>query len=117
MPDRALVEPLTYAIAERARAVGAPTSSSPFTAMHRQVRRIAAFFERHDAWLTPTLAQPPRPIGHFDIRSNDVDAWLARLAAFVPFTYPFNVTGQPAASVPLSWNAAGLPIGVQFVAR
>ena len=61
--------------------------------------------------------KPPRPIGHFDIRSNDVDAWLERLSAFVPFTYPFNATGQPAASVPLYWSDDGLPIGVQFAAR
>jgi amidase len=117
MPDRALVEPLTYALAERGRAVAAPDYILGIHAMHRQARRIAAFFERHDAWLPPTMAQPPRPIGHFDIRSNDVDTWLARLSAFIPFTYPFNATGQPAASVPLYWSEGGLPIGVQFAAR
>ena len=101
LPDRELVEPLTYAIAERARGLAAPEFIVAMHGLHRQARRIAAFFERHDVWLTPTLAQPPLPIGHFDIESGDVDAWIARLAAFIPFTYPFNVTGQPAASVPL----------------
>ncbi|MEP6970978.1 MAG: amidase family protein [Betaproteobacteria bacterium] len=67
--------------------------------------------------LTPTLAQTPRPIGAFDIRSGDVDAWISKLAAYLPFTYPFNITGQPAASVPLYWDADGLPIGCQFAAR
>ena len=117
MPERSLVEPLTYALAERGRAVAAHDYILGIHAMHRQARRIAMFFERHDAWLTPTLAQPPRPIGWFDIRSRDVDAWLERLSAFVPFTYPFNATGQPAASVPLHWSQDGLPIGVQFAAR
>jgi amidase len=112
-----MVEPLTHALAERGRAVGAAEYILNIHAMHRQARRIAAFFERYDAWLTPTLAQPPRPIGWFDIRSRDVDAWLERLSAFVPFTYPFNATGQPAASVPLHWSQDGLPIGVQFAAR
>jgi amidase len=117
LPDRALVEPLSYAIAERARSVSAPEFIMTLHALHREARRIAAFFERHDLWLTPTLAQPPLPIGHFEIESPDVEAWIGKLAAFIPFTYPFNVTGQPAASVPLYWSAAGLPIGCQFLAR
>ncbi len=117
LPDRALVEPLTYALAERGRALGAAEFIQGLHALHRESRRIAAFFETYDAWLTPTLATPPLPIGHFDIESADVDAWLARLGRFIPFTYPFNVTGQPAASLPLFWSADGVPIGCQFAAR
>ena len=85
--------------------------------LHREARRVAGFFETYDVWLTPTLAQTPRPIGWFDIYSDDVDAWLGKLAAYLPFTYPFNITGQPAASVPLYWNDAGVPIGVQIASR
>jgi len=117
LPSRELVEPLTYAIAERARGVSAAEFIVALHGLHRESRRIAAFFESRDLWLTPTLAQPPLPIGHFEIDSGDVDRWIARLGAFIPFTYPFNITGQPAASVPLHWNAGGLPIGCQFVAR
>jgi Asp-tRNA(Asn)/Glu-tRNA(Gln) amidotransferase A subunit family amidase len=65
--------------------------------------------------LTPTLAEPPVELGVLDMMSEDMNAYTERLWRFTPFTYPFNVTGQPAMSVPLSWNAAGLPIGVQFV--
>jgi len=115
--DPALVEPLTYALAERGRALSAADHILNLHALHRQARRIAGFFERHDVWLTPTLAQTPRPLGWFDIRSSDARAWLDRLAAYLPFTYPFNVTGQPAASLPLHWSAEGLPIGCQFAAR
>jgi Asp-tRNA(Asn)/Glu-tRNA(Gln) amidotransferase A subunit family amidase len=117
LPAPGLVEPLTFAIAERGRAMAAFEFIGALHNLHRQARAIAGFFERHDVWLTPTLASPPLPIGWFDIDSPDVDAWIERLVAFLPFTYPFNVTGQPAASVPLFWNAAGLPIGVQFAAR
>jgi len=117
LPERDLVEPLTYAIAERGRSMSAAEFIVALHALHRQARLIARFFESHDVWLTPTLAEPPLPIGWFDIESADVDAWVERLTAFLPFTYPFNVTGQPAASVPLHWSGAGLPIGVQFAAR
>ncbi len=117
LPDPQLVEPLTYALAERGRHISSAEFIGAVHGLHRQSRLIAPFFERYDLWLTPTLAQPPRPIGHFDIESGDVDAWLAQLDAFLPFTYPFNVTGQPAMSVPLFWSAEGLPIGCQFAAR
>lgn len=112
-----LVEPLTAALAEQGARVSAADFIAGLHAMHRQGRRLASFFERYDLWLTPTLAQPPLPNGHFDIRSPDVDAWFDRVTAFLPFTYPFNISGQPAASVPLSWSDDGLPIGVQFAAR
>ncbi|HUP07069.1 MAG TPA: amidase [Caldimonas sp.] len=117
LPAPELVEPLTYGLAERGRAISAAAFIGTLHALHRESRRIAAFWDRHDVWLTPTLAQPPLPIGHFDIESRDVDRWIAQLGAFLPFTYPFNVTGQPAASVPLYWNHDGLPIGCQIVAR
>ncbi len=117
MPDRELVEPLTYALAESARGIGAAEYILNLQALHRQARRIAGFFERYDVWLTPTLAQTPRPLGWFDIRSSDAQAWLAKVTAYLPFTYPFNVTGQPAASVPLHWTDGGVPIGCQFAAR
>lgn len=117
MPDRDLVEPMTYALAELGRTFSAAEYILNLQSLHRESRRIAGFFSRYDIWLTPTLAQTPRPIGYFDIESGDVRAWLAKLAAFVPFTYPFNITGQPAASVPLYWSADGIPVGCQFAAR
>jgi len=117
LPAPGLVEPLTLAIAERGRAMSAADFILALHGLHRQARRIAAFHERHDLWLTPTLALPPRPIGWFEIDSPDVDRWVERLLRFLPFTYPCNVTGQPAASLPLYWSAEGLPIGVQFAAR
>jgi amidase len=117
LPERGLVEPLTLAIAERGRAMAAADFILALHNLHRQARQVAGFFERYDVWLTPTLASPPLPIGWFDIDSPDVDAWVGKLTAFLPFTYPFNVTGQPAASVPLHWSDGGLPIGVQLAAR
>ena len=85
--------------------------------LHGISREIAVFFETYDVLLTPTLAEPPVELGVLDMMSADLEAYNERLWRFTPFTYPFNVTGQPAMSVPLSWNDAGLPIGVHFVGR
>jgi amidase len=85
--------------------------------LQRTTRQIAAAFEEFDVLLTPTLGEPPAPLGTFDSPPGEPLAGLFRAAAYVPFTPPFNVTGQPAISLPLAWNEAGLPIGVQFVGR
>ncbi len=67
-------------------------------------------------WLTPTLAEPPPPLGSFE-SADDPLYGLSRSAAFVPFTPIVNATGQPAMSVPLFWNGEGLPIGTHWVGR
>ena len=69
-----------------------------------------------DLLLTPTLAEPPTVLGTFANDPASPMAPMVRAGAFVPFTPPFNSSGQPAISLPLHWNSAGLPIGVQLVA-
>ena len=80
-------------------------------------RQIGEYFEGIDVLITPTLAEPPAPLGTFDSPPGEPLNGLFRAASYVPFTPPFNVTGQPAVSLPLHWNSEGLPIGVQFVGR
>jgi aspartyl-tRNA(Asn)/glutamyl-tRNA(Gln) amidotransferase subunit A len=73
------------------------------------------FMQDYDLLLTPTVSSPPFPIKHFgpdfvgDIPADQVNP--------SPFTYPFNWTGQPAASVPAGFTRAGLPVGLQIVGR
>jgi amidase len=72
-----------------------------------------------DGWdllLTPTLAEPPVRLGEFANNAAAPMAPMVRAAAYVPFTPAFNSSGQPAISLPLHWNSAGLPVGVQLVA-
>lgn len=117
LPAEGEVEPLTRAVAEQARSLSAAGLIAHQHELSRQTRRIAGFWSSHDLWLTPTLAGPPLPLGHFASMEPSFEAWAAGFTGYCPFTLPFNVTGQPAASVPLFWSDAGLPIGVQFAAR
>lgn len=80
-------------------------------------RRIARWYEdeKFDVLLTPTLAVPPVRIGAFTPSDDKPGQWLIDILNFVAFTYAYNLTGQPAMSVPLVQNAAGLPIGMQFI--
>jgi len=80
-------------------------------------REVARFMLDYDVWLTPTLGEPPLPLGSFDSSAEHPMAGMARAVQFVPFTPVCNMTGQPAMSVPLFWNDQGLPIGTHFVGR
>ena len=114
-PDQ--FEPLTWAIYEKGRQCSASAYLLAETALQKVTRGIAPFFVGHDVWLTPTLGQPPVPLGTFDAPPEDPLQVLSRVATFSPFTRIFNVTGQPAITLPLFWNADGLPIGTHLVAR
>ena len=111
------MEPLSWALIGLGRSIDGGTYLRSVQELQRISRDIADYFEGIDVLLTPTLAEPPAPLGTFDSPPGEPLTGLFRAATYVPFTPPFNVTGQPAISLPLQWNDAGLPIGVQFVGR
>jgi amidase len=110
-------EELTWALAEQGRTVSASNYLLTVTVLQGIARQVARFLTKYDIWLTPTLAEPPLPLGSFGARPDDPLYGLRRAVAFVPYTPICNVTGQPAMSVPLHWNADGLPIGTHFMGR
>ncbi len=110
------VDPLTWALAELGRLVNAPAYANARDWLMTATRRIAPFFKKYDLWLTPTVTEPPVPLGTFASPPDDMLKGIFRAADFAPFTAVFNATGQPACSIPLYRNAAGLPIGVQLAA-
>ncbi len=116
-PDPDGFERVTWSMVESADRVSAADYVQMLNRLHAISRRIQAFFTGYDILLTPTLAEPPVKLGVLNMMSEDVTAYTERLWRYTPFTYPFNVTGQPAMSVPLAWNDHGLPIGVHFVGR
>ncbi len=80
-------------------------------------RRLGAFLEEFDIWLTPTMPTLPPDLGFYDARMHGADEILRRVIDSFAFTVPANLAGLPAASVPLHWSAEGLPVGIQLTAR
>ncbi|HEY0933728.1 MAG TPA: amidase family protein, partial [Trebonia sp.] len=77
-------------------------------------RRMADWWNDHDLLLTPTLGAPPPELGWFTAAGPREEG--TRVASFIPYTAQFNMTGQPAITLPLHWTPGGLPVGVQLVA-
>jgi amidase len=111
------VEPMTWAVAELGRRVTAPQYVRAVGFAQTHTRRIARWWaEGFDLLLTPTVSEPPPPLGTFDSPPEDPLRGFLRAGSFGGFTSTFNATGQPAISLPLYWNEQGLPIGIQLVA-
>ncbi len=79
-------------------------------------RRSVEATAGYDAVLTPTLGLPPQPVEFF-AEDGDVMDNLRRQGSFTPFTSVYNLTGQPAISLPLHWTADGTPIGISLAGR
>jgi amidase len=75
-------------------------------------RRMADWWSDHDLLLTPTVAAPPPELGWFTAAGPEEEG--RRVVSFIPYTAQFNMTGQPAISLPLHWTPDGLPVGVQL---
>ena len=110
------IEPLNWAQAEHARKVsGVDYANASPRPPSSAARSSSGGPTAGTCLLTPTLGEPPLRVGELDAGEGD-RCEDAAATAFVPFTPPFNVSGQPAINVPLFWNDEGLPIGIQLVA-
>jgi len=111
------VEIMTWELAKRGREVPGPELAAAVSFMHALGRQTAAWHESgFDLLLTPTCGQPPPRLGELASTKEQGLLGFVRAAPYGMFTSPFNMTGQPAISLPLHWNEEGLPIGVQLVA-
>ena len=107
--------PLTSYLRQRGRALSAADLIFAQAFLQIIVRGSWQLLNEYDVVLTPTLAQPPAPVGYFE--EVDPPENFERQKRFTPFTAVYNVTGQPAVNLPLYWTAAGLPIGVMLAGK
>jgi len=76
---------------------------------------VQRFLARFDLLITPTVAVPPFGVGQAGVK--EINGHEVSPLGWLPFTFPFNLTGQPAASVPVGFTSSGLPVGLQIVGR
>ncbi len=111
--------PLTRWLREQGAATSGPQFVGALARLQMLSRQWVQRTAPYDAVLTPTLALPPAPVGWFTATGDPAEDF-ARQVRFTPFTSAYNVTGQPAVSLPLHWatGAGGpLPIGVMLAGR
>ena len=108
------VEAITWSYAEMGRAITGVQVQASLRSIHAWTRRMLSWWDEFDLLLTPTLAEPPPLLGDL-ARPDDPGTAAARATPFVAYCAPFNVTGQPAISVPTNISPSGLPIGIQLV--
>ncbi len=137
-PRRSEMEPTTWALALLSDALSAREFAGALRWVEVMGRDVGRFFLDYDLVLTPTVAAPPPPVGSIGstgaeeiqlrilgmlgsgrlIEAAGLIPKAARKALdFIPWTPVYNITGQPAMSVPLFWNDAGLPVGVHLAGR
>ena len=108
------IEPRNVAYRRAGRALSAAEYLGARAWLGMWARRMAGWWTSYDLLLTPTLGAPPPELGWFTAAGPEEEG--ARVASFIPYTPQFNMTGQPAVSLPLHWTPDGLPVGVQLVA-
>ncbi len=117
-PDE--VEPVVWSAYQTASRVKATDYLAAVNTFHRLGRRMAAFHQRFELLLTPTLAEPPALLGRFTMDNPDfIDYRLGPkgLWRYTPFCPLANATGAPAISLPVGRSASGLPIGAMLAAE
>lgn len=111
------LEPFTRGMLEQGRRVSGTAHEEARRLIYRIARDVAKFQDDggFDVLMMPTLGKPPIELGVLTL--SNLENLANEAPSYTPFAMLYNVTGQPAMSVPLHWTASGLPVGVMFVGR
>jgi len=110
-----LLDPGLRAAVEEGMKLSVAEFTNALTARNEFWLKVCRVYDTYDLLVTPTLAVPP-----FRIGQNNADPFPGRQLGdlqWTAFTYPINLTGQPATSVPCGWTASNLPVGMQIIGR
>ncbi|MEM9121938.1 MAG: amidase [Pseudomonadota bacterium] len=118
-PQEGEIEPYTRAVLAMVQDLTANDLADALQVATRFRHTASQFLARYDVFLSPTLASVPLPLGVLDTTRADfdMDTFFEHMFTFGPYTAMFNLSGQPAMSVPRCWTEEGLPIGMQFAAN
>jgi len=118
-PTPALLEPVTFANWELSRRLTAADMDADLSTANSLRRAVGAFFADYDVLVTPALANPPPAHGLYSQSRTDLDPldFMRQCQHTDQFLPIFNITGQPALSIPMGISSLGLPIGLQLVGR
>lgn len=119
-PSPDTVEAMTMAMIELGQVTSAVELLDSHVGCNTVARGVGSYFETVDVLVLPSTARPPWRLGELnqDDASLSAEGWIRKLFdEYCPFTAMFNITGQPAVSLPLAWTETGLPVGVQLVGR
>lgn len=112
---RDLMDPRLVAMIEQAKDISAVAYAQAAREREQLWQRIRPVFEEYDVLLTPSTAVAAFDVNAFEV--TEIGDVKGTAVDWTPFSYPFNFTGQPAASVPCGWTGEGTPIGLQIVGR
>jgi len=110
------LETVTWRFLERGRGLSAQAYVEARHVFDLAALEVARMHQTYDVILSPTVAQPPVPLGRLSLSPENIGDYARAIAAFSPYTALQNQIGVPSMSVPLVWNDEGLPMGMMFSA-